>query len=162
MTLAKLFYFLNFFVRPKNKKRRQKCAKTCPKCAPPHPPDPPRPIFLVEGDEFYLTHAKQPHNFALESQSKLFGTHHIGPKTGPPDPPDTQKSIFLVGGGVGSNLLMPKNAITLLFRLLSSFFTFEGLLGPKCAKNWPPPDPPCPKKHIGTLNFSFLLKNRPI
>ena len=149
MTLFKLFHFLNFFVRPFLKKRRQKCAKKWPKCATPHPSDPPRPLFWVEGDVFYLTHAKQPHNFALESQPKLFCTHHIGPKTGPPRPPWHPKIYFFGGGGISSNLLLPKNAITLLFRLLSSFLTFEGLLAPKCAKNWPPPTPLAPKNILG-------------
>ena len=97
MTLLKLFYFLNFFVRPILKKSCQKCAKKCPKCAP-HPLDPSRPIFWVNWDVYLVTQAKQPHNFALESIPKLFCSHHIGPKMGPPDPPDTQKSIFLVGG----------------------------------------------------------------
>ena len=48
MTLLKLFYFLNFFVRPMVKKRRQKCAKKHPKCAPP-PPWPPETHFLGWG-----------------------------------------------------------------------------------------------------------------
>ena len=46
MTLLKLFYFMNFFVRPMVKKWRQKCAKKRPKCAPPHPP---KPISFVGG-----------------------------------------------------------------------------------------------------------------
>ena len=67
MTLAKLFYFLNFFVRPTVKKWRQKCAKIRSKCAPPDPPDPPKPIFLVGGDVFQLTLAKKRHNFTLHA-----------------------------------------------------------------------------------------------
>ena len=45
MTLLKLFYFMNFFVRPMVKKWRQKCAKKCLKWAP----SPPKTPFFCGG-----------------------------------------------------------------------------------------------------------------
>ena len=65
MTLPNIFDFMNFFVRPTVKKRRQKCAKKGQKCAPPHPLDPPKSIILVGGVETLLTKGRKQHNFAF-------------------------------------------------------------------------------------------------
>ena len=87
MTLPDIFCLLNFFVRPTVKKWRQKCAKKRPKCAPPTPPDPPKPIFLVGGDEFYPTKAKNPHNFRFRCQIPTLTHPRGGPRGGSPRPP---------------------------------------------------------------------------
>ena len=159
MTLPELFYFLNFFVRPVLKKRRQKCAKKRSKCALLTALTPRDPFLWLDGMCTKLPRPNNPITLLQRVNPSCFVAIIQGLKWAPPDPPDTQKSIFLVGG-IGSNLFWPKNAITLLFRLLSSFLTFEGLLAPKCAKNWPSPPPPWPPKTYWDLKFQFPLEKQ--
>ena len=158
MTLAKLFYFLNFFVRPIFKKRRQKCAKKCPKCAPPTPLTPRDPFFGLGGMCTKLPRPNNPITLLQRVNPSCFVAIIQGLKWAPPTPL-TPRNPFFWWGRIGSNLFWPKNAITLLFRHLSSFLTFEGLLAPKCAKNWPP-RPPLPPKTYWDLKFQFPLEKQ--
>ena len=97
MTLPKLFYFLNFFVRPTVKKRRQKCAKKRQKCAPLTLLTPQNPLFWWEGLRHYLPRVENNITLLFLLNLVSYPYHNKGPKMAPPRPPSAPKPIFLMG-----------------------------------------------------------------
>ena len=147
MTLPKLFYFLNFFVRPTVKKRRQKCAKKRQKCAPLTPLTPQNPLFWWEGLRHYLPRVENNITLLFLLNLVSYPYHNKGPKMAPPQPPSAPKPIFLMGE-VKKLLTHAKKPITLFLGVFYTPFQKSAKLVRNSAPKLVPPTPLSPQNQI--------------